>query len=77
MGVDEDGIFWILDIERGQWSAHRREKIIKATAEADGVNVSIYHEQEPGSGGKESADRIFLPPWMSVTLCPSIPPGRG
>ena len=56
MGVDEDGIFWILDIERGQWSAHRREKIIKATAEVDGVNVSIYHEQEPGSGGKESAE---------------------
>ena len=56
MGVDEDGLYWIMDVERGQWSALKREKIIQQTAELDGVGVSIYHEQEPGSGGKESAE---------------------
>jgi predicted phage terminase large subunit-like protein len=29
---------------------------MKSVAEADGVNVEIYVEQEPGSGGKESAE---------------------
>lgn len=46
----------VMDVVKGQWSAEKREKIIKQTAEADGVDVKIYIEQEPGSGGKESAE---------------------
>ena len=46
----------ILDVKRGQWSSEKREAIIKSTAEADGVDTIIWHEQEPGSGGKESAE---------------------
>lgn len=45
----------ILDVKRGQWSTDTREAIIRSTAEADGHSVRVYHEQEPGSGGKESA----------------------
>ena len=54
---------WIItDVVRGQWGAFERERIIKATAEKDReiygyLKVSVYHEQEPGSGGKESAER--------------------
>jgi len=48
--------FLITDVKRGQWASHTRESIIRATAEADGTNVIVYHEQEPGSGGKESAE---------------------
>lgn len=45
----------IMDVKRGRWEADERETVIRATAEADGRGVKIYHEQEPGSGGKESA----------------------
>ena len=47
---------WILDIVRGQWEAEEREQVIKQTAEVDGKSVFIGLEQEPGSGGLESAD---------------------
>jgi predicted phage terminase large subunit-like protein len=50
-----NGTFLIHDVVRGQWSAETREQIIKRVAMADGVAVRIYIEQEPGSGGKESA----------------------
>jgi predicted phage terminase large subunit-like protein len=52
----KNGIFVVLDVRRGQWGSDAREKIIKTTAQADGPNCIIYIEQEPGSGGKESAE---------------------
>lgn len=57
MGVDADKPphFWILDVVRGQWEASEREKVIRQTAAIDGKGVMIVLEQEPGSGGKESA----------------------
>lgn len=55
MGRSMDGSFWILDVVRGQWEAAERERIIKQTAIRDGKFVRIVVEQEPGSGGKESA----------------------
>ena len=48
--------FYVIDVKRGQWSTDDRERIIRATAEADGADVVVYIEQEPGSGGKESAE---------------------
>lgn len=47
--------FHVMDIVRGQWEAGERERIIKMTAQADGRKVIVAIEQEPGSGGKESA----------------------
>jgi predicted phage terminase large subunit-like protein len=55
MGVTFDDRFWILDIVRGQWEAAKRDRIIRNTAVKDGKNVIIAVEQEPGSGGKDSA----------------------
>lgn len=48
---------FVEDVVRGQWSAWEREKIILQTAQIDRGkgDVRIYIEQEPGSGGKESA----------------------
>jgi predicted phage terminase large subunit-like protein len=55
-----ENLFYICDLVHGQWSAGDREKVIKQTAELDrqrwGNRISVYHEQEPGSGGKESAE---------------------
>jgi len=56
MARDADGVFYIEDVVRGQWSALARERIMRQTAEIDGGNTSVGIEQEPGSGGKESAE---------------------
>jgi predicted phage terminase large subunit-like protein len=50
-----DNKFVIWDVKRGQWASEERELIIRQTAEADGRKVEIGLEQEPGSGGKDSA----------------------
>lgn len=47
--------FVIEDVVRGKWSTNEREEIILQTAQADGVGVKIWHEQEPGSAGLDSA----------------------
>lgn len=52
----KDGRYVIEDVVRGQWEALDREKRIKQTALSDGKAVQIWVEQEPGSGGKESAE---------------------
>lgn len=59
MGVDERGKYWILDVVRGQWDSAKRESIIKQTAKIDGKDIPIGIEQEPGSGGKESAENTI------------------
>lgn len=56
MAIDRDKRFWILDVVRGQWEAAKRERIIRQIAEVDGPSVKIGIEQEPASGGKESAE---------------------
>lgn len=62
MHAMKDGTYIISDVEHGQWSAINREKTIKECAERDQENyerVHIFVEQEPGSGGKESAERTI------------------
>lgn len=56
IGEGVDGLYYVLDVVRGQWAAPQREKVMKQTAELDGKKVRIWIEQEPGSGGKESAE---------------------
>lgn len=59
MGRDRERRYWVLDVVRGQWDSAERERVIRQTAEADGVEVKIGIEQEPGSGGKESAQNTI------------------
>lgn len=47
--------WWILDVIRQQLDSGARERLIVQTAQLDGRRVTIGVEQEPGSGGKESA----------------------
>ena len=51
-----NGKWLIEDVKRGRWGSHERESVIRATAEADGIRVQVWLEQEAGSGGKESAE---------------------
>jgi predicted phage terminase large subunit-like protein len=49
-------------VARGQWSALEREQKIKLLAQLDAKLCSSYEigvEQEPGSGGKESAENTI------------------
>jgi len=50
------GLTYIEDVVRGQWSAFERERVMQQTAETDGRGVTVYVEQEGGSGGRESAE---------------------
>lgn len=56
------GLTYVEDVKRGFWSALEREQVIKQTAQLDAQRyggpsvVEIWIEQEPGSGGKESAE---------------------
>jgi predicted phage terminase large subunit-like protein len=45
----------VADVKRGRWTSEERERIIKETAISDGKDCIVYVEQEPGSGGKDSA----------------------
>src|SRR5262252_514652 len=54
-----DGTFTVADVRRAQWGALERERVIKQTAQIDEElypYTKIWLEQEPGSGGKESAE---------------------
>jgi predicted phage terminase large subunit-like protein len=59
MHQTSDGIFYIEDIVRGQWDTGTRDRTIRQTAELDGQLVKQIGEQEPGSGGKESAENFI------------------
>lgn len=58
MAADDDA-FFVDDVVRGQWSSGDRNKIMLQTTQADRAKygqVTTWVEQEPGSGGKESAE---------------------
>jgi predicted phage terminase large subunit-like protein len=61
---DSQGIYWIESVIRGQWDDLDREAVIERQAMADnqryrtagnGTPVFVLTEQEPGSGGRQSA----------------------
>lgn len=54
----KDGVYWIEDVQRGQWSVGKRDEEIVRIAKADNAKypgrIHTRGEQEPGSAGKES-----------------------
>lgn len=55
----KDGLFYIEDVWREQYDTAKRDARIRQTAEMDGVSCKQIGEQEPGSGGKESAENFI------------------
>lgn len=55
LGEPGGGIFYVEDVVRGQWASEKRNAIMKQTAQLE-LGVKQKVEQEPGSGGKESAE---------------------
>lgn len=62
MARTDDGLYWVEDVRRGQWSADERNAAIKQTARDDaeqyGNTVQIWGEQEGGSAGKEISQQF-------------------
>jgi predicted phage terminase large subunit-like protein len=63
MAYGSDGYFYILDVARGQWTSYERDQKMRKAAEADKAtygnvhsNVQTWHQQDPGSAGKDSAE---------------------
>jgi len=56
MSEGREGGFYVEDVIRDRWDSSAREAKIKQVAIMDGYGVLIGIEQEPGSGGKESAE---------------------
>ncbi|MEI6881331.1 MAG: phage terminase large subunit [Bacteroidota bacterium] len=59
IGKSDSGLYYVEHVVRGQLSSHARNELIKQTAAADKAKygtVETLVEQEPGSGGKESAE---------------------
>jgi predicted phage terminase large subunit-like protein len=54
MGVTRDKKIYIADIRKFQKNPAGTEREVKQTAKIDGIEVEIYMEQEPGSGGKNT-----------------------
>mgnify|MGYP001616334064 CR=1 FL=1 len=50
------GLWTVEDVVRGRWSSGERNRVVRQVAAADGPSVAVWLEQEPGSGGKESAE---------------------
>lgn len=62
MAAMQDNRYIVIDVVHGQWGAWERARWMKATAVADDArwgNVEVWTEQEPGSGGLESAQRTI------------------
>lgn len=58
MAYCSDGIFYILDVARDRWTTYDRHTAMRETAKADAARygaVLIYHQQDPGSAGVDSA----------------------
>lgn len=52
LSMTRDGLYYVEDVVRGQWSEAEVNRVMKATAIMDGRNVAIREEQEPGASGK-------------------------
>lgn len=60
MGRDADGLFWIVDVVRGQWASDDRNQKILQTAKLDRQrygSIRTFVEQPPGLA-KESTDAV-------------------
>lgn len=58
LGVDGQGVWYILDLKRGQWSPDERDGLLRQTATLDGTSVKVRLAQDPGQAGLDQAIRL-------------------
>jgi len=59
IGVDADGIYYILDVVRERYSALKVEKLILNTAKQDGLDITVKGFQDPGGAGKNEIENFI------------------
>lgn len=58
VGRAPDGVFYVLDVVRGQWDSARRNQRMTETAQQDGPGVRVRLPQDPGQAGKDQAQAL-------------------
>lgn len=54
-------VFYVVDVERGQWKPSKVEDVLVSTASQDGSDVAIRIPEDPGAAGKaDAATKIKL-----------------
>lgn len=72
---EAQGIYYVEHVERSQWSTFDRERVIKQTAQTDPHGTVVGEEQEPGSGGVDSA-RMTIQNLAGVAIWAERPTGQ-
>lgn len=58
VGRAPDGVFYVLDVVRGQWDSAKRNARMTETAQQDGPGVRVRLPQDPGQAGKDQAQAL-------------------
>jgi len=59
IGVDRNGIYYIMDIVRERYSALKVENLIINTAKQDGIETTVKGFQDPGGAGKNEIENFI------------------
>lgn len=58
MGVGDDGVYYVLDVWRGQVESDAVRRRIRQCAESDGTTCRVRLPQDPGQAGKDQAAQL-------------------
>jgi phage terminase large subunit-like protein len=58
IGADDNGLYYVCDVERGQLSADAAKATLRSTAVGDGQGVAIHLPQDPGQAGRAQAEQF-------------------
>ena len=58
LGKDEAGLFYVLDVVRGQWTPDERNRVMMQTSALDGRSTRIRLSQDPGAAGVDQVQAL-------------------
>ena len=58
IGRDDNGLFYVLDVQRGQWLPDERNRVMMQTAALDGRSTRIRLSQDPGAAGVDQVQAL-------------------
>ena len=59
LGKDQQGMWYVLDVQRGRWLPDERNKVMSQTAALDGRLTRIRLAQDPGQAGIDQAQALI------------------
>ena len=58
LGQDADGLWYVCDVKRGQWTPDDRNAALRLAAQMDGGGVKIRLAQDPGQAGVDQSQHL-------------------